>query len=261
MDNNTLPHPRQAAGNEERQRLEEALLRANEANAELERFVYAASHDLREPLRVVATFTRLLSREAKGRLGEDADRYIEFILDGTARMRTVIDGLLALSRGVAAESTKQPVNSGKILTDCILALQGEMGASDAVIACGELPEVQADGAQLAELFTNLLSNAIRFRKPDAPLRVEVSAAKVGGMWQFRVRDNGRGFDPAQAQALFTPFRRLHGRDISGAGVGLALCRKIVERHGGRIWAEGALGEGAAFLFTLPGIDGTGILTR
>lgn len=232
----------------DRKRTEEALLRANE---EMEQFAYAASHDLQEPLRTVTNFTQLLAREAKGKLGADADQYVAFILDGTRRMRVLIDGLLALSRAGTAVAPMQPVDSGRIVEDCVRALGSAIEESGAAIDFEALPEVWGDGARLEQLFQNLLSNAIKYRQPGRTPRIGISAAQRGAEWEFCVRDNGIGFDPALAHAVFAPFRRLHGQGIPGTGIGLPLCRRVVESHGGRIWAESAAGEGAAFYFTLP----------
>jgi light-regulated signal transduction histidine kinase (bacteriophytochrome) len=229
----------------ERPSTEDALARARE---EFEQFVYAAGHDLQESLRAVTSFTQLLAREAKGRLGGDADQYIAFILEGTARMRAMVDGLLALSRVASAESPMRRVDSGQIVAQCI----AETGTA---VEVAELPEVTGDAAQLKLVFQNLLANAIRFQRLGVAPCIEISATKSGAEWRFCVRDNGTGFNAAQAQNLFVPFRRLHSREVSGVGIGLAVCRKIVERHGGRIWAEAVEGEGAAFWFTLPAGEG------
>jgi PAS domain S-box-containing protein len=234
-----------------RRRAEDALLRANE---EFERFAYAASHELREPLRTITNFTQLLARETKGCLSADTDQYMGFILDGTKRMRELVDGLLALSRvSGKAEAPLRPVDCGKLVADCIATLQGAIGESRATVVSEGLPEVMGDAAQLAKLFQHLIANCIRYRRPGELLSVEISALRLGnGEWRFCVRDNGLGFDPSYAEVVFLPFRRLHGHDIPGTGIGLAICRKIVERHGGRIWAEATPGAGAAFYFTLPG---------
>jgi PAS domain S-box-containing protein len=199
---------------------------------EAEDFLHRAIHDLREPTRTVASFAELLARNPAG--GSD---YVSFIREGTRQMRGIVDGLEALSATVAWRPER--VDTATLIDDPSVIHES-------------LPEIWGDRASLRQLFSNLLSNARRFRRPSVPLRVEISAVKDGGnSWQFRIRDNGLGFDPARAAELFQPFRKLHSRDISGAGIGLALCRKIVHRHGGRIWAQAAPNEGACFHFTLP----------
>lgn len=200
-------------------------------NKETEDFVSRAIHDLREPVRTVASFAELMARNPAG--GGD---YVGFIRDGARQMRAIVEGLQALSAPVAWRP--QRVDTATLI-------------DDSSVARGPLPEVWGDRASLQQLFHHLLSNARRFRRPSVPLRVEISSVRDGDAWQFCVRDNGLGFDPAKAAELFQPFRRLHSRDTSGAGLGLALCRKIVHRHGGRIWAQGAPNQGATFHFTLP----------
>jgi PAS domain S-box-containing protein len=234
----------------ERKRTEEALLRAND---ELQQFAYAASHDLQEPLRTVTTFTQLLVRELEDQLKGDAQQYVGFILDGTRRMRALIDGLLALSRSTAATGNRlQLVETGKIVADCLVALRIAVEESGAAIVFDRLPDVMGDGNQLTQLFQNLVSNSIKYRKVGQSPRIEISAIRRNhAEWLFCVRDDGQGFDPEMAQVIFRPFRRLHGRDVPGAGIGLALCRRIVERHGGQICADAMPGAGAAFFFTLP----------
>jgi signal transduction histidine kinase len=202
-------------------------------NKETEDFVHRAIHDLREPARTVASFAELLTRNPAG--GSD---YVSFIRDGARQMRAIVDGLQALSATVAWRPER--VDTATLI-------------EDSSVVQGPLPEVWGDRASLRQLFGNLLSNARRFRRPAVPLRVEISAVKDGeNYWEFCIRDNGLGFDPAKASELFQPFRRLHSRDLSGAGLGLAHCRRIVHRHGGRIWAEGTPNQGTAVHFTLPG---------
>jgi PAS domain S-box-containing protein len=202
-------------------------------NKETEDFLYRAIHDLREPTRTVASFAELLARNPAG--GGD---YVGFIRDGARQMRAIFDGLQALSAPVAW--SPEIVDTTTLIEDSSVIRES-------------LPPVWGDRASLQRLFSHLLSNASRFRRPSVPLRVEIKASKHENDWQFCIRDNGLGFDPAKATELFQPFRRLHSRDISGAGLGLALCRKIVHRHGGRIWAQGAPNQGASFCFTLPGV--------
>jgi len=201
-------------------------------NKETEDFVSRAIHDLREPTRTVASFAELLARNPAG-----GSEYVSFIQDGARQMRAIVDGLQALSATVAWRPER--VDTATLI-------------EDSSVVQGPLPEVWGDRASLQQLFSHLLSNARRFRRPSVPLRVEISAVKKeSNIREFCIRDNGLGFDPAKATELFQPFHRLHSRDISGAGLGLALCRKIVHRHGGRIWAQGTPNQGASFRFTLP----------
>jgi light-regulated signal transduction histidine kinase (bacteriophytochrome) len=218
--------------------------------ADYEELVYAAAHDLKEPLRTVRNFAQLLARTTKGKLDADSEQYLGFILHGTARMQALVDGMLALSQAGDGPRMRR-VSSGEIVADCIRALDAAISESGATIVCGEMPDVSGDPGQLTQLFQNLLANSIKYRRNGVAPDIRISAAPEGGMWKFRVADNGQGFDPAQAEAVFTPFRRLHGKGVSGSGIGLAICRKIVAAHGGAIGAEPVPGEGCTFWFTLP----------
>ncbi len=245
----------------ERKRAEAALRARGEAlarsNAELEQFAYVASHDLQEPLRMVASYTQLLARRYQGKLDAQADTYIRFAVDGAQRMQVLIHDLLALSRVGTQERPHRPVDTAKVLSGVLRWLGGALEESGGTVEVeGALPTVLGDAGQLEQLFQNLVANALKFRKPGVAPRVVVGATRVrhggGAMWEFTVRDNGIGFEPQFAEQIFTVFQRLHTRtEYPGTGVGLAICRKIVERHGGAIRAEGAPGEGAAFHFTLP----------
>jgi PAS domain S-box-containing protein len=235
---------------EERERLMEELRRSN---AELERFAYVASHDLQEPLRMVASYTQLLARRYQGQLDERADRYIGFAVEGATRMQALINGLLAYSRvGSGGEPVPVPVRTA--LDGALANLQAAVSAAQARVTHDALPVVQADPVQLLQLFQNLLGNALKFRGPEPP-RVHVTAWRQGAWWHFRVSDNGIGIPAEYAERVFVLFQRLHSRALHpGTGMGLAICRKIVERHGGRIWVEPAEGGGSSFLFTLPAIE-------
>ena len=239
----------------ERKRMEEALKQNVEklarSNAELERFAYVASHDLQEPLRMVASYTQLLAQRYSGQLDERADRYIHYAVDGATRMQQLIVDLLAYSR----------VNSKALdlrLTDCAVAVSGSLqnlkaaiDESDASVTWDPLPTLMADSTQLVQLFQNLLGNAIKFRR-ELPPRIHISAVDAGAEWLFSVRDNGIGIDPRHADSIFKVFQRLHGRsEYPGTGIGLALCKTVVERHGGKIWVESEVGVGSNFRFTLP----------
>ena len=240
----------------ERKRYEEELRARGEAlqrsNAELEQFAYVASHDLQEPLRMVASYTQLLARRYQGKLDPQADGYIRFAVEGAQRMQALIHDLLALSRVGTQGRPPVPVDTAAVMAAVLRWLGPALEESGGEVVAGGLPTVTADAGQLQQLFQNLVANALKFRRPDVPPRVEVSAAREADRWRFTVRDNGIGFEPEFAEQIFVVFQRLHTRaEYPGTGVGLAICRKIVERHGGTIWAESAPGAGAAFHFTLP----------
>lgn len=234
----------------ERKRAEEALKRSNE---DLERFAYVASHDLQEPLRMVASYVELLAERYRGRLDADADDFIGFALDGAHRMQRLIADLLAFSRVTRGSGVFERVNAGAVLESVLADLRLAIEESAAEITAEGLPEVLADPGQLAHLFQNLVSNALKFRGTAAP-RVRISAEWDGERWVFAVSDNGIGMDPQYFDRIFVIFQRLHGRDAyPGTGMGLAIAKKIVERHGGRIWVESQVGRGTTFRFTLPAI--------
>ncbi|RDI71199.1 PAS domain S-box protein [Halopelagius longus] len=226
-----------------------------ESNERLEQFAYAASHDLQEPLRMVSSFLRLIERRYADELDEDGREYIEFAVDGADRMRDMIDGLLEYSRVETRGDPFEPVALEAVLSDVCEDLRVRIEETDAEITAEELPRVGGDPNQLRQVFQNLLDNAIEY-SGDEPPRVEVAAERDGGEWTISVRDEGIGIDPANADTVFEVFQRLHDREKHpGTGIGLALCERIVERHGGDIWVESELGEGATFSVTLPAIDG------
>jgi PAS domain S-box-containing protein len=222
------------------------------SNAELEQFAYVASHDLSEPLRMVTSYLQLLQRRYEGRLDEDADEFIRFAVDGATRMRSLIDALLLYSRAGRGDTPVEPVDTAALVDRVAETLTAGREGPVARIHHGELPEIAGDPAQLGQLFQNLLGNALKFTSPGRAPEIEVSAAPAGPGWVFTVADNGIGFDEAHAERIFRMFQRLHGRDeYPGTGVGLAIARKVVERHGGRIWAEPRPEGGARFRFELP----------
>jgi len=222
------------------------------SNEELERFAYVASHDLQEPLRMVASYTQLLARRYRGRLDEDADEFIGYAVDGAQRMQRLIRDLLEYSHVGTRGGAFEPVDTGALVDDVVGSLGTATAESGATIAREALPTVAADPSQLRQLFQNLLGNAIKYRRADAPTQVHVAATRDGAMWRFTVRDNGIGIAPEYAERVFAIFQRLHtSAEYSGTGIGLAICKKIVERHGGRIWVESVPGTGTAFHFTLP----------
>jgi PAS domain S-box-containing protein len=222
-----------------------------QSNAELERFAYIASHDLQEPLRMVTSYTQLLAKRYAGKLDKEADEYIAFAVDGSNRMRALINDILAYSRIGTRGKPFEPTSVQTVLDDAIGNLENAIKESGAVITHTSLPTVLVDGSQLVQVFQNLIGNAIKFRREDPP-RVHVSAEQTGTEWVFSVHDNGIGIDSKYFDRLFVMFQRLHGRsDYPGTGIGLALSKKIVERHGGRIWVESKLGEDSTFHFTIP----------
>ena len=225
----------------------------NRSNEELGQFAYMASHDLQEPLRMVASYTQLLSRRYKGQLDSDADEFIAFAVDGASRMQRLIDDLLAYSRVGTKGQELLDTSSEDALQQALLNLRGGIEESGAVVTHDPLPTVLADEIQLIQVFQNLVGNAIKYQNPGVP-RVHISAARSSGkQWTFSVRDNGLGIDPQYFEKIFGVFQRLHQRDeFAGTGIGLAICKKIVERHGGSISVESQLGQGSTFSFALAG---------
>jgi PAS domain S-box-containing protein len=239
-----------------RRKAEEQLLQTlaelNRSNEELGQFAYIASHDLQEPLRMVASYTQLLSKRYKGKLDADADEFIGFAVDGAKRMQRLIQDLLAYSRVGTKGSELLETSSDEALLRALGNLAGAIKDSGALVTHEPLPPVLADGGQLVQLFQNLVGNAIKYQRPGVP-RVHISSLKDGeAKWQFSVTDNGLGIDPKYFERIFGMFQRLHGRDeFEGTGIGLAICKKIVERHGGSLTVESEAGRGSTFRFALP----------
>ena len=223
-------------------------------DADFERFVYSVSHDLQEPLRMVASYVQLLARRYAGRLDADADDFIGYAVDGSQRMQAMLDGLLRYSRIASQGKPLAPVALESVWARVLEQLQDDIERTGAVVTHAPLPVVTADAAQMALLLRQLLDNALTFHGEAAP-RIHVSCERRERDWLIGVRDNGIGIAPQDAERVFTIFRRLHpGESQPGTGMGLALCQRVVERHRGRIWVESAPGHGATFFFTLPATE-------
>jgi light-regulated signal transduction histidine kinase (bacteriophytochrome) len=221
------------------------------SNTDLEQFAYVASHDLQEPLRKVTSFCQLLQRRYQGQLDERADQYIEFAVDGAKRMQALINDLLAFSRVGRTTEGFVDVDCDDVLDRALRNLETALDDAGAEVVRHPLPTVDGDPSLLTALFQNLVGNAIKFRS-EAPPRIEVSAEQRDGEWSFRVADNGIGIDDAYAERVFVIFQRLHAKELyPGTGIGLALCKKIVEFHGGHIWLDTAVGSGTTVCWTLP----------
>jgi len=221
------------------------------SNAELEQFAYVASHDLQEPLRKVASFCQLLEQRYKGQLDERADQYIDFAVDGAKRMQQLINDLLSFSRVGRSGGDFAAVELGETVRGAIVDLDAAIAEADATVEVGELPVVRGDASLLTLVFRNLIGNAVKFRS-DAPPDVRIDARRDGDVWSISCSDNGIGIDAEYADRVFVIFQRLHPKDeYAGTGIGLAMCRKIVEHHGGQIWLDPDAGPGTTFRFTLP----------
>jgi PAS domain S-box-containing protein len=233
----------------ERKRFEEELKRSN---AELQQFAYVASHDLQEPLRMVASYTQLLAQRYLGKLDSDADEFIGFAVDGAKRMQNLIEDLLAYSRVGTREKEARLCESEQIARSALKNLSVAVEESGASIEIADLPEIKCDARQLETVLQNLIANAIKFRNKGKPCVIQISARQEGQNWIFWVKDNGVGIEPRHFERIFQVFQRLCTREeYPGNGIGLAICKKIVERHHGRIWLESQAGAGTTFYFTIP----------
>jgi signal transduction histidine kinase len=233
------------------QQLQESQSEFARSNAELEQFAYVASHDLQEPLRMVTAYMQLLSRRSQDHLDAQAQEFIGYAVEGAQRMKALIDDLLAYSRVGSKGKPLLPTDSATTLHQALQNLQVQIAESGAIVTSDPLPTVQADWTQLGMLWQNLLSNAMKFHRREPP-RIHISAQRQGAEWVFSVCDNGIGLELQHAERIFQIFQRLHTRaEYPGTGIGLAICKKIMERHGGRIWVESTPNQGATFLFTLP----------
>lgn len=240
---------------DEQKRSEEELRRANQA---LEQFAFAASHDLQEPLRNVAIYTQLLQKRHGAALTGEPNEFMRVIVDGAQRMSHLVSDLLAYTE--VANSDREPVgtvDAEKIFEQVVKDRNDDVRESLAVITNDPLPSVPVKDVHLQQLLQNLIGNALKYRRDGQPPRVHVSAAKVDKQWHFSIQDNGIGIDPEYREQVFGVFKRLHANEgkYAGTGIGLAICQRIVERYGGRIWVESELGQGANFQFTLPAESG------
>jgi PAS domain S-box-containing protein len=224
------------------------------SNAELERFAYVASHDLQEPLRMITSYMQLLERRYKGQLDADADEFIAYAVDGANRMKALINDLLAFSRIGTRVKALTPTNFEHVLTRVCANLAIAIEETSATITHDPLPTTLADESQMTQLLQNLIGNAIKFRDSTPPV-IHISAARTGQEWTFQVRDNGIGIAAEYFERIFVVFQRLHRTsEYPGTGIGLSICKKIIERHGGHIWVESTPGAGSTFYFTLPVVD-------
>jgi signal transduction histidine kinase len=237
------------------ERLRSLLTELERSNRELEQFAYVASHDLQEPLRMVSSYTQLLEQRYRDQLDDDAREFINYAVDGARRMQRLINDLLELSRVSTRGKPLEPIDANEVLGAVRANLSAAIEDSGALVTSDELPTVKADSTQLGQLLQNLIGNAIKFHGADAP-RVHISAREQRGEWVFSVKDNGIGIAREYFDRIFVIFQRLHATaTYPGTGIGLAVCKRIVERHGGRIWVESESGNGSSFFFTIPSSRG------
>lgn len=234
------------------QELENRAERLERINAELQDFAYIASHDLSEPLRMITSYLQLLQRRYEGQLDETADEFIHYAVDGAERMKLLIDDLLQYSRIGSVEVQRAPVDADAVLAGVLRSLEGAILERGATVTAGRLGVVNGDATQIGQLLQNLVANAIKFARPDVPAEVHVEAIEEPREWHVVVRDNGIGIEPRNAERIFKMFGRLHAREeYAGTGIGLAICRRIADRHSGRIWVESSPGSGSSFHVSIP----------
>lgn len=233
------------------QRVRDRTAELSRANDELRQFAYASSHDLREPLRTVASYTQLLTRRYEDKLDDEAREFMHYIVDSVKRMDLLVSDLLAYSHQLSAtQQTFAPVDTEAVLEGVLLSLDSSIRESGIGITHDPLPEVMSEFVQMGQVFQNLIGNAIKYSGAKSP-KIHISAEDAEDEWIFSFRDNGIGIDPRYHEQIFGIFKRLHGREYPGTGIGLALCKRIVERNGGRIWVESEVDHGATFKFTIP----------
>lgn len=236
---------------QKKEELEKYSLELERSNKDLEQFAYIASHDLREPLRMVTSYLQLIEKNYKGKLDKEADEFIGYAVEGAINIRNLINDLLIYSRIGTHTGNFKPVDSEDVLSHALINLKLVIQENEAVITHDQLPVVIADQTQLLQLFQNLIDNAVKFRAKEAP-RVHISCRRDNSNWVFSVQDNGIGIAPEYFSRIFQIFQRLHARrEYQGTGIGLAVCKRIVERNGGKIWVESASRKGANFFFTIP----------
>ncbi|HEX4227330.1 MAG TPA: ATP-binding protein [Bryobacteraceae bacterium] len=235
-------------------RLESANRELARSNDDLQQFAFVASHDLQEPLRTVSSFAGLLERSAGSRLTETEQQFAHHIVDGADRMRVLIHDLLHYSRVGQEPSSSETVSLGAVLDVTIENLRELIAETGAEIEVDELPVIAGDEAQLGHVFQNLLSNALKYRREDVKPHIQIAAARQNTDWILQIEDNGIGIDRRHWESIFAPFKRLHSQEIAGTGIGLAVCRRVIEAHSGRIWVESRVGEGSIFRFTLPALS-------
>ena len=222
-----------------------------ESNMALEKFAYVASHDLKEPLRTIGAFTQLIALRYGATLEDDANKLLDQVVRGTRRLSAMIQDLLEYARVQTEIDRPSSVSLDQDLETALTLLQGAIDECKATVTHDPLPTLEADQGQMVRLFQNLVSNSIKYRRPGVAPVIHISAEKLGSAWVITVQDNGIGFEPEDSSNLFLPFRRLHKDEYPGTGIGLAICRRIVENHGGRIWAVSQPGQGSKFSFSLP----------
>jgi PAS domain S-box-containing protein len=242
----------------QRKQLESELARVNaelrRSNSELEQFAYVASHDLQEPLRMISGHLQLLERRYRDKLDADAMEFIHYAVEGAVRMKHLILDLLRLSRAGTQAVNIRSVDPAAVIEAACANLENAIENKDVQISYGAMPLIAADAGLLTQVFQNLIANALKFRGSKGPPKIQIGAARESGQWLFSVKDNGIGIDPRHSERIFRMFERLHTPDeYAGSGVGLAICKRIIERHGGRIWVESEPGLGCTFFFTLPAL--------
>ena len=241
---------------QDRQTAEETLAQHARAlatsNADLRQFAYIASHDLQEPLRTIVSYTQLLRKRYHDKLGQEGEDFLQYAAEGARRMQRLIKDLLDYASAASErERGPQPTGCERALEIALRNLAAGVRESGAAVTHDSLPRVHAHPTQIVRVFQNLIGNSIKYRRDGEPLRIHVAAERDGHHWRLSVRDNGCGFEPEESERIFGVFQRLQDRSVPGTGIGLAICKRIVEAHGGRIWAESKAGDGATFFFTLP----------
>jgi len=234
-------------------RVQERTAELSRSNDELRQFAYAASHDLKEPLRTITSYTQLINSRYRGRFDNDGNEFLNYVVDAVRRMDVLLGDLLTYSQQLGPPKWNvAPTNAEAVLIGVLMNLQALMNDTGAKVTHDPLPtDIYSDFAQLSLLFQNLIGNAIKYRRPDTAPEVHIWADECDNAWEFHVRDNGLGIAPEYQEQIFGIFKRLHGREYPGTGMGLAICKKIIERHGGRIWVESEPGAGSTFHFTIP----------